>query len=249
MSPSVAPLDFFKLLAHELRWQIIQGLALSDLRVNELVSMTGEPMNLVSYHLRMLRNAGVVVARRSDADRRDVYYGLDMNSLREMYFEGGQAIHISLGATPHPLPVQQAPPTRVLFVCTHNSARSQMAEALLRARGGISFEVFSAGNQPSNIRPEVTPALAPFGVALNGQYSKPLTLFSGQAFDYVITVCDTAREVCPTFEGRNQKLHWGYADPTNIADDAQRQTAFTDIAEQLHQRILLFIQNVQHHHS
>ena len=103
---------------------------------------------------------------------------------------------------------------RILFLCTGNSARSQMAEAFMRKYGGDQFEVFSAGLEPKEIHPMVIQVMKEKGVSLNGQYSKPLTLYMGKVhFSYLITVCDNAEKECPIFPGMGTRLHWPFEDP------------------------------------
>ena len=112
------------------------------------------------------------------------------------------------------------PPLRVLFVCTHNSARSIMAEALLRAKGGDAFEVFSAGTEVAEVRPLTLKVLREAGLPTEGLRSKSVQEFMGQKFDYVITVCDTARQNCPVFPGEGQRLPLGL--PRSVAGRGQR---------------------------
>jgi arsenate reductase len=114
---------------------------------------------------------------------------------------------------------------RVLFLCTHNSARSQMAEGLLRAVGGERFEVFSAGTEATHVRPLAIRAMKEIGIDISDQESKTLDRYWGQPFDYVITVCDNARENCPVFPGAGESLHWGYDDPAAVEgpEDVRRE--------------------------
>ena len=98
--------------------------------------------------------------------------------------------------------------TRVLFLCTHNSARSQMAEGLLRHLAGDRFEVMSAGTEATSVRPEAIRAMSELGVDISGQASKTLERYLGEPFDYVVTVCDDANEAFPVFPGAERRLHW-----------------------------------------
>jgi len=104
-------------------------------------------------------------------------------------------------------------PKRVLILCTGNSARSQMAEGLLRQDGGEAFEVESAGVKPSNVRPEAIQAMREIGIDISGHRSKSVEEFAGQAFDYAITVCDNAKETCPIFPGKTTRIHQSFEDP------------------------------------
>ena len=118
-------------------------------------------------------------------------------------------------------------PIRVIFVCTGNSARSQMAEALLRARGGGRFDVVSAGVDPRGVHPMTVAALARAGIDITGARSKSVDEFLGQRFDYVITVCDRARASCPVFPGGAETLHWDLDDPAEAdGSEAERMAAF-----------------------
>lgn len=136
----------------------------------------------------------------------------------------------------------EAGATRVLFVCTHNSARSIMAEALLRSKGGAAFDVASAGTQPSDVRALTLRVLAEAGLSTEGLRSKSVSEFMGQRFDYVITVCDSARQECPTFPGEGERMHWGYDDPSQVdGDEAVRLEAFRRVFTAISQRIDLFL--------
>jgi len=131
---------------------------------------------------------------------------------------------------------------RVLFVCTHNSARSQMAEGMLRAMGGGDFEAFSAGTEAGKLRPEAIAVMGEVGIDINGQESKTLERFHAQPFDWVITVCDDARESCPVFPGVGQTAHWGVGDPAEVnGSEARRLDAFRQARDDLRNRIRLFI--------
>ena len=107
---------------------------------------------------------------------------------------------------------------RVLILCTGNSARSQMAEGLLRHLAGDRFEVYSAGTKPSRVRDEAIAVMRELGLDISGHRSKSVDEFAGQPFDYVITVCDNARESCPVFPAQTQRIHWSFDDPSTSAD-------------------------------
>jgi len=133
------------------------------------------------------------------------------------------------------------PPIRVLFVCTGNSARSIMAEALLRKRGGDAFEVRSAGTEPRGVNPLTLKVLAESGLDASFARSKSVDEFLGQSFDYVITVCDQARQVCPVFPGGGESLHWGYEDPAEAeGTEEERLAVFRRVFVQLGERIGTF---------
>jgi arsenate reductase len=133
---------------------------------------------------------------------------------------------------------------RVLIVCTGNSARSQMAEGLMRHAAGDRFEVFSAGTRPSQVRPEAIAAMREIGIDISGQRSKPVDEFAGQHFDFLITVCDSANQACPVFPGGGRRLHWPFDDPAAVegADEARR-AAFRRVRDEIRDRIMLFLEN------
>lgn len=133
-------------------------------------------------------------------------------------------------------------PVRVIFVCTGNSARSQMAEALLRRSGGDAFEVASAGVAPKGIHPLTIRALADIGIDWSAARSKPLAEFAGQPFDHVVTVCDNARESCPVFPGGGATHHWSLDDPAAAAgSEAERFAVFVRVREEIAARITAFV--------
>jgi len=135
-----------------------------------------------------------------------------------------------------------AGPIRVIFVCTGNSARSQMAEALLRRDGGAAFDVVSAGVRPRSVHPMTITALDKVGIDITGTRSKSVGEFLGQRFDYVITVCDRARATCPVFPGGSMTLHWGVDDPAEATGtDEERQAAFDRALKELAIRIHTFL--------
>lgn len=134
-------------------------------------------------------------------------------------------------------------PIRVLFVCTGNSARSQLAEALLARFGGSDFEVQSAGTEPNGVNPFAVEVLATRGIDWSAATSKSVGAFIDQPFDYVITVCDRARQSCPVFPGQHNSLHWGLEDPAEVeGTDDEKRAAFERTAMELTQRLRPFIE-------
>jgi arsenate reductase len=133
-------------------------------------------------------------------------------------------------------------PIRVLVVCTGNSARSILAEALLRRHGGDDFEVFSAGTEPKDINPLTERVLDEAGIDHSWARSKSVSEYLGEKFDYVITVCDQARQVCPVFPGVHETLHWGYEDPAAVeGSDEEKLKAFRSTLTMMAGRIQAFI--------
>jgi arsenate reductase len=131
---------------------------------------------------------------------------------------------------------------RVLIVCTGNSARSQMAEGLLRHEGGERFEVFSAGTKPTHVRPEAIAVMHEIGIDISHQRSKSVDQFIGQPLDIVVTVCDSANETCPVFPGNVKRLHWSFEDPAAVeGPDEVRKAAFRRIRDQIHGHIMVFL--------
>ena len=134
---------------------------------------------------------------------------------------------------------------RILILCTGNSARSQMAEGLMRHELNDTAEVFSAGTKPSHVRPEAIAVMAELGIDLSGHRSKSVDEFAGQEFDYVITVCDNANEVCPVFPGRTKRLHWPFEDPAGVeGSEAERRAAFREVRDKIRTRIRDWIPSV-----
>lgn len=133
-------------------------------------------------------------------------------------------------------------PIRVLFVCTGNSARSQIAEAVLHRLGGDDFDVQSAGTEPKGVSPLTVRVLAEAGIDWSAATSKSVQRFIGEPFDYVITVCDHARQTCPVFPGTHEQLHWGLVDPAEVeGSDAERLAAFRDTYGAVSERIPSFV--------
>ena len=134
--------------------------------------------------------------------------------------------------------------TRVLFLCTGNSARSQMAEGLLRDLAGDQFEVFSAGTIASFVRPQAIAVMSEIGIDISGHRSKSADEFLDDEFDYVITVCDQANQRCPVFSGPAKRLHWSIDDPVISGSENEQVAAFRRARDELHQRIREFIEEI-----
>ena len=217
---------FFRLLADETRLVMLQLLAISDLRAGEISEALQLSANAVSYHLKQFRNLQLLQDHRSSADARDVYYHLDIARLQTDYSLAGDALYPGLFtmaylSDEHARNAQTVPsedallrPLRVLFLCTNNSARSQLAEGILRRMGGEQVEVYSAGSEPTSLDPDALVVMRELGIDPTPHAAKSLTTFLGQQFDYIITVCDRAAEECPVFPGAGQQLRWGFADPS-----------------------------------
>lgn len=131
---------------------------------------------------------------------------------------------------------------RVLILCTGNSARSQMAEGLLRHDGGERFEVSSAGTHPGHVRPEAIEAMRELGMDISNHRSKSVDEFTNDEFDYVITVCDNVREHCPVFPGAARRIHWSFDDPAAaVGDEAARMAEFRRVRDEIRERLKGFI--------
>jgi protein-tyrosine-phosphatase/DNA-binding transcriptional ArsR family regulator len=235
-----------RLAGHPLRWRLLGELARSDRMVHELTGLVGEPQNLVSYHLGKLRDARLVSARRSSADRRDAYYTVDLDRLGGLLATTGAALHPGLRLT-RAAPTgarrgQARAPVRVLFLCTGNSARSQMAEALAQDRSGGLVEAHSGGSHPKPLHPNAVRVMREdHGIDLAGQRSKHLSVFARERFDRVVSLCDRVREVCPEFPGEPETIHWSIPDPAaggdGPGDDEASYAAFRETAAELETRI------------
>ena len=225
------PPAFIRLAAHPLRWQLLATLADSDYRVRELVSLLDQPQNLLSSHLRLLREGGLVTATRSTYDGRDSYYHLDLDRCAHALTQTGAALHPALRpdaaapATPGHRP--RSPRTSVLFVCTGNSIRSPMAEALLRHHGADHVSVTSAGTRPRpHLHPHAVRVLRDrFGIDAAAQQPRALETVAGRRFDRVVTLCDRAREACPEFAQHPRRAHWSIPDPADASYPAFEQIA------------------------
>jgi protein-tyrosine-phosphatase/DNA-binding transcriptional ArsR family regulator len=238
LSAALAPPAFLQLAGHPLRWRLLGELARSDRLVHELTGLVGEAQNLVSYHLAKLREGRLVSARRSAADGRDTNYGLDLARVGALLSAAGGSLHPGLRLTPSTYDAASIAPVRVLFLCTGNSARSQMAEALIRARSGGAVEGLSAGSHPKPLHANAVRVMREsYGLDISGQASKFLDLFAGQHFDWVISLCDRVREVCPPFPGGPQTVHWSLPNPATGEADEVTYPLFQETAAELATRI------------
>lgn len=242
----VAP-ALFRLVGHPLRWRLLRELAHSDRRVRELSGSLGEQQSLVSYHLRRLRAAHVVSTRRSSHDARDSYYRLNLNHCAELLAQSGAALHPGLRLAPvsaETQPVRRAVP-RVLFLCTGNSARSQIAEALLEQLSGNTVAAFSAGSRPKPLHANAVRVMRERGLDISTRKPKHLRVFARRRFDYVISLCDRVREVCPDFPGTPQTIHWSIPDPAAVPGrDTNTYPAFAQTAAELETRIRFLLHRV-----
>ena len=182
-----------------------------------MVDVVDQPQALVSYHLGRLRAGGLVTSRRSSKDGRAVYYHLELDRFGASISSTGSllhpGLHLVLPTVPATLGHRHRKVVRVLFVCTGNSARSQIAEALLSAALGSEVHVVSAGSDPKPVHPLAVKVLAARGIDISEWRSKPLGDFAAERFDYVITLCDKVRERCPEFRGDGEAMHWSIEDP------------------------------------
>jgi ArsR family transcriptional regulator, arsenate/arsenite/antimonite-responsive transcriptional repressor / arsenate reductase (thioredoxin) len=243
-SPQVSPPRFLALAGHPVRWRLLSELARSDRRVRELCRLVGGSQALVSYHLGRLRSDRLVAMHRSAADGREAYYRLDLARCGELLGATGAALHPGLGPAVRRRKSRRR--LRVLFLCTGNSARSQMAEALAQQMGGGSVEAFSAGSHPKPLHPNAVRVMRARGIDLAGRRSKHFSEFDPWHFDAVITLCDRVREVCPEPPGEPELIHWSIPDPARAGDtDALTYPAFERTATELEQRIPFVLQLIE----
>ncbi|MBU6334882.1 MAG: metalloregulator ArsR/SmtB family transcription factor [Chloroflexi bacterium] len=225
-------LEVLRLLADETRWRILLALRRSDHLVSELVATTGLAQNLVSYHLGVLRQAGLVQLHRSDADGRATYYGIDLAALTALHRHIGAELALPGG---HMAP---EPPARtVVFLCRANSARSQIAEGWLRSLSGGRITVRSAGTQPARLHPLAEQVMREVGIDIGHHHAKHVDALASLAADAVVTVCDIAREECAVWRQAGTQLHWSIPDPAAIPEDAARLAAFRAVRDALRLRV------------
>src|SRR3954469_8659651 len=232
-----SPPRFLQLAGHPLRWRLLSELAHSDRRVGELCELAGQRQSLVSYHLRQLRDEGLVSTRRSSADGRDSYYVLDLARCGDLLASAGVALHPAL-APATPAHTRGSLGAHVLFLCTGNSARSQMAEALCEQLAGGAVGAVSAGSRPKPLHANAVRVMRDRGLDISGRRSKSVSEFGGRRFDYVISLCDRVREVCPEFPGAPQLIHWSIPAPAGApGSKAEALPAFERPAAELETRI------------
>jgi ArsR family transcriptional regulator, arsenate/arsenite/antimonite-responsive transcriptional repressor / arsenate reductase (thioredoxin) len=239
-APTGQPPSFVRLAAHPVRWRLLEELVQSDRAVRELTGLIDEPQSLVSYHLRKLRDGGLVTARRSSFDGRDSYYAIDLARCRDELAGSGGALHPGLSLVPPPPVASRSTrrPRRVLFLCTGNSARSQIAEALMVQLSAGTVEAASAGSKPKALHPNAVRVLQRRGIDISGNRTKHLDEFASARFDVVVTLCDRVREVCPEFPRQPRQVHWSIPDPALEGDsNAASYPAFERTAEELETRI------------
>ena len=226
-----------RMASHPLRWALLSELARGDHRVRELAAALDDPQNLVSYHLRLLRSAGLVGARRSDFDGRDTYYRLNLAGCARAFGEAATALHPALAPAPVTTPAARS----VLFLCSGNSARSPMAEALLAKRGQGHVRAASAGSHPKpHLHPNAIRIMRDrFGIDLRDRRPQPLTAVARWRFDHVITLCDKVREYARD-HGLATTMHWSLPDPSAAGDgdgDGDGDQGFDCVATELDNRI------------
>ena len=238
VDPGLALPEFLQLAGHPLRWPLLGELARSDRTVHELTGLVGEPQNLVSYHLGKLRDGGLVSARRSSADRRDAYYTVDLT-------RSVACCRRRRGAPSRPSSRPSATRRRRAGrgegpVPVH---RQQRAFADGRGAGqgssGGAIEAHSAGSHPKPLHPNAVRVMRDeHGLDLAAQASKHLDVFDDEHFDWVISLCDRVREVCPEFPGDPETIHWSIANPAaGEPDDDATYPLFQHTAAELATRI------------
>jgi protein-tyrosine-phosphatase len=211
------------------------------------MELLDEPQSLVSYHLRQLRAGALVSRRRSSADRRDSYYSVDLTRCAELLQGAGGALHPGLWLTPASpgMPSSRGRSRRrprVLFLCTGNSARSQIAEALLQRLSKGRVEASSAGSHPKPLHQNAVRVMSKQGIDISRCRTKHLSEFVSQRFDFVITLCDRVREICPEFPAHPDLVHWSIPDPALEGPTARASfPAFERTASELKTRIRFLV--------
>ncbi|UMB68165.1 ArsR family transcriptional regulator [Mycobacterium paraterrae] len=240
MTDGVSVPLLLQMASHPLRWVLLTELRTGDRRVRELVDAIDAPQNLVSYHLRLLRSAGLVSARRSNFDGRDTYYHLDLARCASAFTDAATALHPAL------TPVGGGRSTAgvsVLFLCTGNSARSPMAEAMLRRRSNGRVRTASAGSHPKpRLHPHAVRVMRDdYDIDISRRRPKSLTAVDDRRFDYVVTLCDKVREF-PRDHSSATAVHWSLPDPSAGAADVAQ---FRSVAAELDTRIGFLLPAIQ----
>jgi len=216
--------------------------------VRELCSRVGKPQSLVSYHLGRLRAEKLVVTRRSSADARDAYYAVDLNRCGELIGRTAEALHPGLrmhAASPE-VAVEGVPLARVLFLCTGNSARSQIAQALTESLSRGTVKAVSAGSHPKPLHPHALRALAERGVDISELRPKHLEQFRADRFAYVVSLCDRVREVCPEFPGHPRQIHWSVPDPASALNGAEQSYVnFPRLLAEIEMRVMFLLETIR----
>jgi protein-tyrosine-phosphatase/DNA-binding transcriptional ArsR family regulator len=248
LSPSGDAPRFLQLVAHPVRWRLLRELVHSDRAVWELTQLLGKQQSLVSYHLGQLRVGGLVRKRRSSADRRDSYYAVDLAHCGEQLRAAGGALHPGLWPELSP-PTTRRPNRRsrrrprILFLCTGNSVRSQIAEALLEQMSERTVEAASAGSNPKPLHSHAVRVMRKRGIDISANRTKHLNEFVSQRFHFVITLCDRVREVCPDFPSHPDLVHWSMPDPASEGPNGgATYHAFERTANELETRIGFLLQ-------
>lgn len=246
-----SPPPVLSLLSEPIRWQLVEELGRSDRRVGELVELLDRPQNLVSYHLAELRQAGLVSSRRSSADGRDVYYRAELAHCRELLGAAGRSLHPGLSFGPatsdRATPAKRSKRASVLFLCTGNSARSQIAQALTEHRSAGRVEARSAGSHPKALHANAVRVLAERGIDIAGRPTTSVEAYAGRRFDRVVTLCDKVREICPELPGDPVAAHWSIADPAaSGTTDRATYPAFRAVTEEIEGRVALLLADIEH---
>ena len=245
-----APPRFLRLAGHPLRWRLLSELARSDRRVGELCG-SGPAPEPGLLPPGQLRDGGLVSTRRSSADGRDTYYVLDLARCGELLSSAGASLHPGLAPTTRSPAGREpgGPPARVLFLCTGNSARSQIAEALAAQLSGGALEAASAGSHPKPLHPNAVRVMRDRGIDSPVVARSTSSEFAAQRFDCVISLCDRVREVCPEFPGGPELIHWSMPDPAREPGrDEETLPAFERTATELGTRIGFLIEAVRPNH-
>jgi protein-tyrosine-phosphatase/DNA-binding transcriptional ArsR family regulator len=243
----LTPPDFLQLAGHPLRWRLLAELARSDRQVRELTSLLSQPQSLVSYHLGQLRRSSLVTMRRSSADARDAYYSVDLARCGELLSAAGAALHPGLRPTESAPADRGQRSARVLFLCTGNSTRSQLAEAFMQHFSEGTVNAASAGSHPRSLHPNAARVMREYRIDPAARRAKHLDVFADQSFDYVVTLCDKVREICPGFPGHPQVIHWSIADPGRDGGTGEDiHQAFQRTAADIETRVRFLLRLIQH---